>query len=239
MWTLYREVADQATYNTIIAQDPSVEFDYFIDTDANLAGAVKLESAIDWDKHWSETDEQYGIARQKIHEILHAKGWDNMSTEERFVAIKYRAYPNTETSAAAIVGWLVSVGYTPVQAQGFLLKSGAEELSRLIRNCQYRGSHTTLWMIIGMYLSLTDQIHLNELVDGLLGKYSNKAIRGINYGSPDQAALFDFIEGTAGTQYETTNLMSQGYTMQNGDPDASNLVAALIAWLHWGYSPFN
>jgi hypothetical protein len=234
MWYLYREVTDEVTYNSLVAEDSNVNFDYFISLDSNLEGFQKLNSIIDWDTYYSETTEEYGIARNEIHSIVETTTWDNLSHDEKMVAIKYRAY----SDSTAIVMYLMGIGYSQVQAEGLLIQQGALEQVKLIEVCKERGTSYILYMIIGKYLSIGDQADLNTLVENLLFKYTEKGLRGTHDGRDGNLGIYDFLEGTVGTSYEIINIMTQGYTMQNGDSTAINLKNEILDWLRHGKHNF-
>lgn len=238
MYKLFRKIPSGKTYADLVAEDPNVNFDYVIDEATSLADHDDVTTIENWDKYWSETIEEYGIARQAIHTLAHSIGWEELTHAEKMVAIKYRAYPNADSTAAIVVGYLMGLGYTQGQAAGLLIQNGAQDQVKLIQSCTFKGTHQNLYMILGMYLSISDQGALNGLVETLLTKYMGKGLRGTKDGQDGLEGLYDFIEGTEGTVYETVNISTQGYVMQNGDPDTNNLIADLMDWLKYQKTNF-
>lgn len=239
MWNLFRKLPEGVSKSsTLIEEDASIEFDYFISESKDEVNAERVDSIIEWDKCWSDTPEKYGVARLEIQDRCREAGWSALSDEEKSIAIKYRAYPNSDIGAAQVIVYLMSKGYTQEQAVGRLIKEGAIEQERLIESCRYRGTNKILFMIVGKYLSIPDQSDLNELVSELLNNFIFRGQRGTKDGQDGNEGLLDFIEGTVGTSYEITNLMSQDYQMTNGDPDATNLKNELANWFRYGKHEF-
>jgi len=176
--------------------------------------------------------------KQEIQDLANSIGWNNLSHEEKMIAIKFRAYPNSITGAATVVAYLMGVGYTQGTATELLIRQGAQDQIKLIKSCAFKGTHEKLYMILGTYLSIPDQAALNALVQTLLTKYIGKGLRGTTDGQDGLEGLYDFILGTVGTAYETVNIASQGYVMQNGDPDTTNFISDLMNWLKYQKSNF-
>lgn len=237
MWNLFRVMPSGKTYTALVSEDPNVKFDYVISEETSLSGHDNVTSDIaSWEAYSLGGD--YQIARSAIHTIAKTTTWANLSDEEKMTSLKYRAFPDTDTSATTVVGHLMSKGYQQHEAVALLITNGAKEQAKLIENCRYRGSSPILYMIIGKYLSIEDQANLNEIADIMLNKYMFRGLRGTLDGQDGNVGLFDFIEGTTGTVYEVVNLMSQNYTMINGDADATNLITDLMNWFRHGKTEF-
>ena len=84
----------------------------------------------------------------------------------------------------------------------------------------------------GWAAKLSHSHYFFTTVENLYFGYEKQAIKGTNDGS--ETGLFDYIESTVGTVYEFAGLESKGYTMQNGDLDETNFIAAIMDVLRNG-----
>jgi len=123
---------------------------------------------------------------------------------------------------------LVTVhGKSPSDSVTELQKAFAKNHVRDIQSCRARLDSVTLYEIIGKYLSFIDAKDFFQTVRNLYIDYKDQGIKGTKDGMVG-VALFDFIESTPKTIFESAGLSSKGYDMQNGDADASNFVADLM-----------
>ena len=107
-------------------------------------------------------------------------------------------------------------GYDLQQSQGVLIKSFATHHIKEVRSCADRSNCEQLYFVIAKYLSLDDAGDLIKISHKLFDLFKTQAIRGVNDGNAGEG-LFDFLESSVGTTYETSGLKQQGYTLNTGD----------------------
>lgn len=138
------------------------------------------------------------------------------------------------TNNANKVSHLMSTGQAANvnDASSMLVNSWASHHVRMVESCKQRAEALRMFVEIGTYLSKQDGQDFFETIQLMYDGFREQAIRGSQDGS--DVALFDYIEGTTGTVNEFINLDTKGYTMRNGDIDASNLIIAIMNILRLG-----
>ena len=138
------------------------------------------------------------------------------------------------TNNANKVSHLISTGQAANvdAATSFLVDSWANHHILMVESCKQRAEALRMFVEIGTYLSKQDGQDFFETIQLMYDGFREQAIRGSQDGS--DVALFDYIEGTVGTVNEFINLETKGYTMRNGDLDASNLIIAIMNILRLG-----
>jgi hypothetical protein len=138
------------------------------------------------------------------------------------------------TNNANKVSHLMSTGQAAnvEDASSMLVNSWASHHVRMVESCKQRAEALRMFVEIGTYLSKQDGQDFFETIQLMYDGFREQAIRGSQDGS--DVALFDYIEGTTGTVNEFINLDTKGYTMRNGDIDASNLIIAIMNILRLG-----
>jgi hypothetical protein len=157
--------------------------------------------------------------RERVRDELEATGWSGLtSTEKRIIIdlyLKEGAKDDTTANTEKVV-FLMGQRLTQIQAQGILAQAYSIHHIKEIRSCTSRANSEMLYIVIAKYLSLADAGDLIKISHKLFDLYKTQGIRGINDGNAGEG-LFDFLESTAGTTYETSGLTQQGYTLNAGD----------------------
>ena len=157
--------------------------------------------------------------KTRISEVLDVSGWSGITSDAKDIVISYYLKETNKDEATANtekVVHLMGKGYTLQQAQGALVKAYANYHLIEIGACYKRANSEQLFMVIAKYLTLTDAGDLIKITHKLFDLYKTQGIRGISDGSAGEG-LFDFLESSIGTSYETTGLAQQGYVLNTGD----------------------
>ncbi len=189
----------------------------------------------------NESNDYYQF-REYQREILDAKTWANLSVDERDFMIELDLKETSVSDAqdgANKVTHLISTGQatTTEESRIVIVNAWAAHHVLDIESCTARAKALKLYIEIGTYLSKADAIDLFETINNLYVGFRDQAIKGTLDGSG--TGLFNYIESTVGTVYEFAGLASKGYTMQNGDLDMANFVAALMRILREGRYTLN
>lgn len=164
-------------------------------------------------------------------------GWAQLSDKQKDLMIKLDLEDNSideATNNANKVSHLISTGQAANvdEASLFLVNSWASHHVLMVESCKQRAEALKMFIEIGTYLSKQDGQDFFETIQLMYDGFREQAIRGSQDDS--DVALFDYIEGTPGTVNEFINLSTKGYTMRNGDIDASNLIIAIMNILRLG-----
>lgn len=157
--------------------------------------------------------------RARIVAILDSISWSGTTDEEKDIIIRLHSKETSKAESIATtekIVYLMGKGYTQAQAQGVLIQSYADYHLKEIISSEKRGNSEKLYQIIAKYLTLNDAGDLIKISHKLFDLYKTQGIRGVNDGNAGEG-LFDFLESTVGTSYETTGLVQQGYTLNTGD----------------------
>ena len=175
--------------------------------------------------------------RTKITDACEAKGWTNLTDEEKDISIELSADDSilndttTPTLNEAKVGHLMAGGMTAGEAVYTLTHNGASRHVLEVESCVNRAKDVYLYETIFTYLSLEEGGQLFNLLKGLFEQYTSQAIIGTNYGLPI-VGIADFMENTVGTIYENAGFSAQGFTMLTGTE--SEFTNKVIQWLAYG-----
>lgn len=178
-----------------------------------------ITSMVSWDEYSDNLCTDRLQTRDRIKEILNSQGWSGSTDNDKEIVIKYYLKEtNKEDSVSNTekVMFLMGKGYTLEQAQGRLIQAYSTFHIIEINACHSRANSAKLFEVIAKYLDLSDASDLIKITHKLFDLYKTQAIRGVNDGNAGEG-LFDFLESTIGTSYETTGLTQQGYTLNTGD----------------------
>ena len=182
--------------------------------------------------------------REAVTDVVEAKGqlptpilWADFTNDEKDFLIEAYIRETGVTSAddgTRKVTHLMTVhGMSLDDAKAKLQDVWAVYHQKEIASSKTRASSKTIFRILAKYLSLADAADFTNVIEHPYYMYTTQAIRGTNDGETG-VGLFDFIESTPGTIYETAGLAQQGYTMANGDPDMTNFISELMDVLRHG-----
>jgi hypothetical protein len=178
-----------------------------------------ITSIENWYLHSDAICCDYLQMRERVRTILDATGWSGLTSTEKDIIIELYMQETTKDDATANgekVAQLMGKGYSLQEAQGILLKSYASHHLKEVDSCLKRANSEGLYTVIAKYLILDDAGDLIKITHKLFDLYKTQAIKGINDGNAGEG-LFDFLESTSGTTYETAGLEQQGYTLNVGD----------------------
>lgn len=172
-----------------------------------------------------------------VTEVMGTKVWANLTdTEADFIINNYvrEAGVTSQDDATRKVIHLMTVhGKSQSDSALYLQNAYAEFHLKEISSCFLRSQNKTLFQIIAKYLQNMDAADFTDVIEHPYYMFTTQGIRGVNDGETGEG-LFDFIESTVGTSYETAGLAQQGYIMANGDPDMSNFILELMNVLRNG-----
>lgn len=175
--------------------------------------------------------------RTYVTEQLTLKGWSNLSNDEKYFVIdnyiKEDGIDPVTTNYNKIVYLMTVCGMSQPQAISHLQKVYAIHHLKEIESCLKRAQNEKLFTVIAKYLKLEDASDFTKVIALPYQMFVTQGIKGVNDGEAGEG-LFDFIESTVGTSYETAGLEQQGYIMANGDPDMSNFIVELMDILRNG-----
>lgn len=157
--------------------------------------------------------------RDRIKEELDAISWSGLTNTQKDIVIEYYLKETNKDEATSntekVVYLMTSKGYSPLQAQGVLIKAYGSYHPKEVYACNKRANTEKLYEVIAKYLTLADAGDLIKITHKLFDLYKTQAIRGTQDGNAGEG-LFNFLESTPGTSYETTGLEQQGYTLSTG-----------------------
>ena len=163
--------------------------------------------------------------------------WDDLSDAEKDLLIENYASEDQVDGATdgmrKVVHLMTVHGMSQPEAVKYLEDVFADHHIKEIDSCEKRVKNKTLFQVIAKYLTIAEAADFTQVIDQPYYMYATQGIKGINDGEAGEG-LFDFIESTAGTSYETAGLQEQGYPMKNGDPDMTNFIADLMEVLRKG-----
>lgn len=179
----------------------------------------------------------YSQFREYQRSLLDATNWVSLTNSERDFMIQLNLKETVIDQAIDDINkvtHLITTGQatTTEEARLVIVNKWAEHHILDISACRERAKALKLYVEIGSYLSIADATDFFTTVENLYIAFRDQAIRGTNDGS--ETGLFDYVESTVGTVYEFAGLESKGYTMQNGDPDETNFITAIMDVLRNG-----
>lgn len=168
-------------------------------------------------------------------EMVVQGGWNALSDVDKYeIILLFLDDPafDRATNDANKVGFLMSKGLTLQQAQMYLVQAYSSHNVLEIEACAKRANSEAIRNILISFLSINDAADFTRVTKDLIALYSTKGIKGINDGTSGEG-IFDFIESTSGTTYETAGLAEQGYVLNGGAP-YSILITGLMDILRNG-----
>lgn len=178
-----------------------------------------ITSIQNWVNYYDIVCTDYLQMRDRVRDVVDSVSWTGLiSTEKDIVIDLYLKETNKDNATAnnEKVVHLMGKGYTLQQAQGTLINTYSNHHIKEIDSCAKRGNSEQLYIAIAKYLTLEDAGDLIKISHKLFDLYKTQGIRGVNDGNAGEG-LFDFLESTIGTSYETSGLEQQGYTLNTGD----------------------
>ncbi|MCK5616510.1 hypothetical protein KAR91_82370 [Candidatus Pacearchaeota archaeon] len=190
-----------------------------------------------WKAYGLQGCRDYTQFRTRVIEQLDIKTWGVLSDAEKDFVIEIYAKETaltTEADATNKITYLITTGQASTVEEGriFLVNAWADHHILDVVACGQRATAVRLYSDIGIYLSLSDTTDFFTTVENLYFAFERQAIKGSKDGS--EIGLFDYVESTPGTVYEFAGLASKGYTMQNGDPDETNLISDIMKIIRKG-----
>ncbi len=179
------------------------------------------DNVVHWDYayNYGAIDKDYLVNRDCIIIGMSNKTWALMTSEDKYTAIDYFAKESSKDDTTANtekVLFLMGTGLTQEQAQGYLLQAYAKHHTKEKQACLARATSELIDIVIGKYIPISDAADFVKVIGNLYNLYVTQGIKGINDGLAGEG-LFDFIESTVGTAYETAGLAQQGYVLNTGD----------------------
>ncbi len=190
-----------------------------------------------WKAYGLQGCRDYTQCRTRVVEQLDIKTWAALSNAEKDFTIEIYVKETAitpEVDATNKITYLITTGQATTAEEGriFLVNAWAEHHILDVVACGRRATAVRLYSDIGIYLSLADTTDFFTTVENLYFAFERQAIKGSLDGS--EVGLFDYVESTPGTVYEFAGLASKGYTMQNGDPDETNLISDIMSIIRAG-----
>lgn len=218
-----------------IAQYPAARLEP--DSTESIPGYTdKTNDIISWRDYGLDVCTDYLQVRDCIRLILNTSVWTTLTVEEKYATIDFYTREDgitIEDDNSRKILFLISEGYTQEEAKDYMQTAWAEFHKEEIKACYKRAYNKTIFKVFSKYLNLEEAADLTRVIQDLYYMYTTQGIKGTKDGHAGEG-LYDFIESTPGTSYETAGLEQQGYTMQTGDPDTTNFVAELMDVLRGG-----
>jgi len=189
-----------------------------------------ISSVENWHKYgkFGEPRVDYLCIREGIRESSgideSPSNWNNLTIAEKDIVIDYFLYSD---DTAKVIHLMTTRALSQSQAVQYLQDTFGTHHILDCQVCARRASHPRLYSIVAKYLDLNDAKYFFQTVRNLYLDYKEQAIKGTLDGDVG-AGLFDYIESTEGTIYETAGLSAKGYIMKNGDPDETNFIVELM-----------
>lgn len=209
-----------------------------LDADPTPSGFVdETSNLLKWRDHGLFACTDCLQFRAYVTEVMNTKTWATLLDEEKDFIIESYIREDGVTSqddATRKVTHLMTVhGMSLPEAKLKLQTVWANFHKKEIDACKKRAGSHTIFLVLAKYLSIVDAADFTNIIESPYYMYTTQGIRGVNDGEIGEG-LFDFIESTPGTIYETAGLAEQGYVMANGDPDMTNFIADLMDVLRNG-----
>lgn len=172
-------------------------------------------------------------ARGKIKDLFYDAGklWINCTNDEKQIVIDYSIYMDQDDANATtekITFLMTEIGLSSPESIQYIQTSYATDHVFISCACRIRARSVSLYEIVAKYLSNDDALDFKNTVRTLLSDYKEDALIGTQYSTTTtESGIVDYFKSEVGSDYEFTGLASKGYTMQNGDPDETNLIIDL------------
>jgi len=230
-------------YNNMINFDNHLEFNgtpkqpYIVVTDTtilttnypNYTDVTSIENVF---KYGEKAKGDYIAIRKFCKELFYDvnKLWVNCNNIERDIVIDYSFYmkdDNINATTEKITHLMNVKGMSQLDAISYLQNAYSIDHINMSKSCNKRGSSQKIYSIIAKYLNNIDGLDFKNTIRTLFKDYKEDALLGTTHSSLGLVGIIDYLNSTVGTIYEGVGLMSKGYTMQNGDTDATNLITEL------------
>jgi hypothetical protein len=174
------------------------------------SGYVNISSIGNWDRFGEICANDYMVVRFEVRDLCKTKGWSNLTSYEKDIAIKH--YISDNPTDAVI--YLMSKGYTQQQAQGFVLVSWHKYHARLLEACQQRTYY--IKFVVPQYVSLTDAEKLFDDASSLIYEFTQLGRFGIAIGDK-KSGILDYIMST--NDYVGAGMAESGLVLTQGTWD--------------------
>ena len=151
-------------------------------------------------------------------EMVYQGGWSSLVDEDKDTIIAFfldDPAMTREQNDGSKVMYLMGKGYSQAQAIGELGMAYSRHNVKEIEACHKRANSVAIRVVLLTYLQIIDAADFTRVTKDLIALYTTRGIKGVNDGTSGEG-LFDFIEGTVGTGYETAALRDQGYSLKVG-----------------------
>ena len=183
-------------------------FQIIRNTDPSIAGYVNIDSIENWNHFGYTIANDYSVIKFAIKEIAEETGWASLTNNEKDLAIKYYAYPDT---TSAVVYLMTEKGMTQAQAQGFVLQSWHKHHLKNIVAYTQRWNYAKFTVL--QYISRADGEDLFNTVKALIDLYIEVGILGFEY-NDNQDGIVDYIYSLHG--FTGQGLEENGYILLQG-----------------------
>ncbi len=171
-------------------------------------GYIDISSITNWNSFACSIANDYLVCKNAIKEIVLEKSWTGLTSEEKDLAIKYYAYPD---SMSAVIFLMTQRGMSQAQAQGYLLQQWHRHHGNVMNSCKTRWYYVKF--TVPMYLNFDDAEDLLNTVEPLVFAYNDMGRLGINYGDKKDG-IMDYIEST--NAFLGQGLRENGYILLQG-----------------------
>ena len=179
-----------------------------------------ITSIENWVQYGKNICTDYLQVRDRLLVELNNISWSGLTNNEKDIVIEYYLRETSKDEVTMntdkVTYLMTEKGYSQLQAQGTLIQSYSAYHLNEINSCAKRGNSEQLYIVIAKHLTIIDAADLIKITHTLFDLYKSQAIRGTDDGSAGEG-LFNFLESTVGSSYETTGLEQQGYTLNTGD----------------------
>jgi hypothetical protein len=205
--------------SSLIQGDEIVDSPIISSIELDLEKYDDITSIENWFKYGGSLTTDYLQLRERVRAILNSVTWNGTTPSEKSVIIELYLKETSKTENQANmekVMYLMGLGFSLDDAQTEIIKSYANYHLLEIDSCYKRANSERIFKIIAKYLNLADAADLIKTTHKLFDLYKTQGVRGTKDGESGEG-LFDFLESTVGTSFETTGLRQQGYALKSGD----------------------
>jgi hypothetical protein len=200
-------------------EEPKDAFVVINSGDTIPSGYTNISSVQNWKDYGESLCADYLQYRERVKGELDVVSWSGLTNSEKDIVIDFylkETNKSDEASNGEKVAYLMGVhGLDLIQSKGKLISVYGPHHIKEIDSCKNRANSELLYQIIAKYLTLTDAGDLIKITHKLFDLYKSQAIRGTLDGNAGEG-LFNFLESTVSTSYETTGLEQQGYVLNTG-----------------------
>ena len=188
--------------------------------DTAPSGYTNISSVQSWNDYGESLCTDYLQWRDRVRDELDQTHWSGLTSSEKDIVINFYLKETDKDENTAntekITHLMTSYGLDLVSSKGKLIAVYGKHHLEEIDACHKRANSELLYQVIAKYLTLVDAGDLIKITHKLFDLYKSQAIRGTEDGNAGEG-LFNFLESTVGSSYETTGLEQQGYILNIGD----------------------